>query len=97
MDINVAMAESQSLLGFELAAGAETTASVPLPAGTIPVGVSPSSLAVAPNESRIYVTNIGSNTVSVIDATTNTVIRNPIAFGIQPRFVAVTRTGVESM
>ena len=48
-----------------------------------------------PNGSKVYVANSGSNTVSVIDAATNTVIATiPVAFGpifIQPapRFAGV--------
>jgi YVTN family beta-propeller protein len=59
----------------------------------IPVGDSPSFVAVSPDEDYIYVTNYLSNTVSVIDTSTRTVIRNPITFGYGPFGVAVTPDG----
>ena len=60
---------------------------------TIPVGVSPTGVAVSPDGSRVYVTNqgdgIGPSTVSVIDTKTNTVTAN-VRVGVLPTFVAVT-------
>src|SRR5215467_14560911 len=40
-----------------------------------------------------YITNIGDNTVSVIDTATNTVIGSPIPVGLAPLGVAVTPDG----
>ena len=40
---------------------------------TIPVGLIPEGVAVTPDGSKVYVTSIVANTVSVIDAATNTV------------------------
>jgi YVTN family beta-propeller protein len=63
------------------------------------VGLSPGpadirqAVAVAPDGAHVYVTNRNSNTVSVIDTTTNTVVRNPITFGIAPQGVAVAPDG----
>ena len=58
----------------------------------IPVGNSPLAVAVSPDGAFVYVTNHSSQTVSVIDASTRTVIRNPITFG-RPFGVAVTPDG----
>jgi YVTN family beta-propeller protein len=41
---------------------------------TIPVGASPTDVAVNPNNNLIYVANVDSNTVSVIDGETNEVV-----------------------
>jgi len=43
---------------------------------TIPVGSGPSDVAVNPNTDRIYVANSGSDTLSVIDGATNSVLTN---------------------
>src|SRR5689334_19957690 len=40
---------------------------------TVPVGPSPNSIAITPNGKHAYVTNNGSDTVSVIDTGSNTV------------------------
>jgi YVTN family beta-propeller protein len=55
---------------------------------TIQVGDSPQGIAVNPNTNRIYVTNYSSNSVSVIDGDTNTVI-DTIAVGNAPQGIAV--------
>lgn len=55
----------------------------------IPVGTKPGATAANPATNRIYVTNLDSNSVSVIDGTTNTVIGQPIAVGANPGGVAV--------
>ncbi len=55
---------------------------------TIPVGSYPFGAAANPTTHRIYVTNRGSGTVSVINGTTNTVIAT-IPVGINPMFIAV--------
>jgi YVTN family beta-propeller protein len=60
---------------------------------TIPVGRSPHYVAVSPSGDRLYVTNFGSETVSVIDTNTLMVIRSPITFGSGPLGVAVTPNG----
>jgi YVTN family beta-propeller protein len=62
----------------------------------IPVGNGPAFVAVSPDGAFFYVTNMFSQTVSVIDASTHTVIRNPITFG-RPFAVAVTPDGAMSM
>jgi len=66
-----------------------TTASV---IATIPVGSSPSSVAVTPNGRFAYVTNQQSNTVSVISAATNTVIAT-VPVGVAPSAIAITPNG----
>jgi len=50
---------------------------------TITVGSNPKSVAVTPDGARVYVTNQGSNTVSVIDTATNAVVAT-IAVGTLP-------------
>jgi YVTN family beta-propeller protein len=42
----------------------------------------PFSIAVNPNTNKVYVTNSGSNTVSVIDGTNNKVITNNVSVGL---------------
>ncbi len=59
---------------------------------TIPVGIVPFGVAVSPDGSKVYVTNDGSNTVSVIDTTANTVIAT-IPVGVGPAGLAVTQDG----
>ena len=51
---------------------------------TIPVGASPFGVAVTPDGSKVYVANSFSDTVSVIDAATNTLIGSPIPVGDRP-------------
>jgi YVTN family beta-propeller protein/autotransporter-associated beta strand protein len=59
----------------------------------IPVGLSPVAAAVRGDESLVYVTNQGgSNTVSVINTATNTVVAT-IPVGIVPQLLAVTPDG----
>jgi YVTN family beta-propeller protein len=60
---------------------------------TIPVGIRPHFVAASLTGDRLYVTNWGSETVSVIDANTLMVIRSPITFGDSPAGVAVTPNG----
>jgi YVTN family beta-propeller protein len=55
----------------------------------IAVGAQPWGVAVSPNGSRVYVSNAGSNTVSVINTATNAVIAT-IAVGGYPVGVAVS-------
>src|SRR5262249_58331827 len=50
----------------------------------IPVGNQPFGVAVSPDGSKVYVANENSNTVSVIDTATNTVVGSPIPVGRAP-------------
>src|SRR3972149_2195194 len=67
--------------------GAHTTPAV---IATVPVGFSPEGVGVNPTTDRVYVSNVLSATVSVIDGATNTVIatvpvgRLPWAVGVNP-------------
>lgn len=64
--------------------------------GTIPAGMSPSSIAIDPSGKFTYVANSGSNNVSVysIDATTGILTSiGPIAAGTNPSSVAVDPLG----
>ncbi len=79
---------------LSLAAGATLVPSLSSNALTtnVPVGSSPADVAVTRDGSRAYVTNVGSNNVSVIDTATNTVIAT-VAVGSPPLFVAITPDG----
>ena len=55
----------------------------------IPVGTNPGELTVNETTNKIYVSNFGSDSVSVIDGATNTVIGNEISVGVQPLGIAV--------
>ncbi len=65
------------------------------PGGTIlataPVGNGPYGIAVNPTTNRVYVTNDGDNTVSVLDGSTNSVIAT-VPVGLCPQQVAVNPT-----
>jgi YVTN family beta-propeller protein len=65
---------------------------------TVMVGRKPRGIATSLNKEhpRVYVANSGSNSISVIDPTTNKVeIEIPIRFGIEPEGIAVTRISPE--
>ena len=49
----------------------------------VPVGVNPWCVAITPDNAKVYVTNQGSGTVSVIDAATRTVVKT-IEVGTEP-------------
>jgi len=61
----------------------------------VPVGKEPRFVAVAPNDSRAYVTNAFDGTMSVIDLTANTpvAVGNAIDVGVEPRGIAITPNG----
>src|SRR6187397_2588426 len=61
----------------------------------IPVGKEPRFVALAPNDSRAYVTNAIDGTISVIDLTANTPVAlgSAISIGEEPRGIAVTPNG----
>ena len=60
---------------------------------TITTGNTPQALAVSPNGDRLYVSNLGDGTVTVIDTTTNTVAGNPIDVGGAAPAIAVSPDG----
>ena len=64
---------------------------------TIPVGIRPVSVAVTPDASRVYVSNYSGSattTVSVIDASTDTVVTDiPLPTGVAPSGVSVHPDG----
>jgi YVTN family beta-propeller protein len=62
---------------------------------TVPVGYYPYGIAVTPDGKYVYVANCGgqSETLSVIDAASNTVVGNPIPVGGCPVGIAVTPDG----
>jgi DNA-binding beta-propeller fold protein YncE len=61
----------------------------------IPVGKEPRFVAIAPNDSRAYVTNAVDGTMTVIDLTANTpvAVGNAIDVGVEPRGIAITPNG----
>ena len=62
---------------------------------TVPVGLKPKGVAVAPNGNHAYVTNSSDGTVSVIDTASNTVV-GTIPVGSVPIGVAVTPDGTHA-
>jgi YVTN family beta-propeller protein len=64
-------------------------AAAPTVIATVQVGTAPFGVDVNSTTNRVYVANRDSNSVSVIDATTNTVIGSPITVGTAPHAVAV--------
>ncbi|MGY5129361.1 IPT/TIG domain-containing protein, partial [Streptomyces nigrescens] len=58
---------------------------------TLPAGISPVAVAVAPN-GKVYVANNGSNDVTVIDSATDTVLAT-LPAGISPSAVAIAPNG----
>jgi len=61
----------------------------------IPVGREPRFVAIAPNDSRAYVTSAVDGTMSVIDLTANTpvAVGSAIDVGVEPRGIAITPNG----
>ena len=75
-----------SLLSFVLLASAASFAQHLR--ASVPVGTAPTGIAVNPATNLVYVSNTGSNTVSVIDGATNAVIKT-ISVGHQPTTVVL--------
>ena len=71
---------------------ASTPAPVVGPVGLVGVGSQPTGVVFSPDGSRAYVTNFGSNTVSVINTATNTVTTT-ITVGSAPYAAAITPNG----
>ena len=61
---------------------------------TIPVGQTPFGVAVTPNGGKVYITNSDGGSVSVIDASSNTVVAT-IPIGPGPAGVAVAPDGTK--
>ncbi len=55
---------------------------------TIPVGNDPSGIAYDPASKEMYVSNFASNTVSVINTSSNLIVGNPIPVGKNPEGIA---------
>ncbi len=62
---------------------------------TVPVGAGPTEVAVAPDGSRVYVTNSDDGTVSVLDTAAGTVVAT-VPVGAGPEGVAVTPDGARA-
>lgn len=92
------LAMASAMTTSALADGSSTSGLVSdaLPANnvvaTVTVGSYPYGFVVSPDNSMVYVANSGSNNVSVIDATTNT-LKTTITVGTYPEFAAVTPDG----
>ena len=63
--------------------------------GVISVGVEPYGLALTPSGRKLYVTVSRSNYVTVIDTTTNLVIKNILGGWLEPRGIAITNGGTD--
>jgi YVTN family beta-propeller protein len=63
------------------------------PSKHIVVGTEPYGLALTPNGKKLYVSNSRSDSVSVIDTTTDTVIKTIFGVGPEPRGLAITNDG----
>ena len=59
----------------------------------IKVGTEPYGVALTPNGKKLYGTNALSNSVSVIDTATDTVVETIANVGIEPRGIAITNDG----
>src|SRR5262249_36165971 len=57
------------------------------------VGTEPYGLALTPNGKKLYVSNSRSNSVSVIDTSTDVVIKTIFNVGPEPRGIAITNDG----
>lgn len=68
----------------------------------IPVGQTPDGIAVSPDGKRVYVANFnfdnkeGQDTVSIIDTTTNTAIKELLAIGFHPVRIAFSQDGTRA-
>ena len=60
---------------------------------TVPIGVFPVGVAVTPNQSLVFAVNNVSNTVSVIETVTNTVVKTIGISGARPEGIAITPDG----
>src|SRR5262245_40896910 len=79
-------------IGFWIAPEVVRVASAdPVVVATVPVGASPRHVALNAANRRAYVTNLDSNTVSVIDTASNSVIAT-VPAGFNPYGVAVNLT-----
>ena len=63
-----------------------------LPGSAIPVGAVPSGVATSPDGARLYVTNHGSSSVSVVDTTAGAVVAT-VHVGAGPYSIAITPDG----
>jgi len=61
----------------------------------IPIGEDPEGIAYDPENKRMYVSNTGVDTVSVIDTTTNTVVGSPIRVGNAPSGITYDEQGTK--
>jgi YVTN family beta-propeller protein len=66
---------------------------LPAVRAAIPVGAGPAEVAFTPDGTRAYVTNLGANTVTVIDTATAAPIGAPIRVGAKPNGVVFTPDG----
>ena len=76
-----------SSLGLMALGGPKTVGSVGARRAEIQVGGRPGVMAMLPNNRHLYVPTVAGHSVAAIATATNTVVRNPITFGLSP-FVA---------
>jgi YVTN family beta-propeller protein len=60
------------------------------------VGTGPLNIAITPDGTKAYVANFSSDTVSVIDVSTNSVLPTVIDVGPGPSFIAITPDGTKA-
>src|SRR3972149_294179 len=77
-----------ALSGVGVSIHTQSAAAAPTVVSTISVGLFPEAVGVNSSTNRIYVANFSSNTVSVIDGTTNAVV-STITVGSRPWGVGV--------
>ena len=71
----------------------DTAATPPTAGPTVTVGTAPYGVVAAPTSKLVLATNSGSNNVSVINTTTNTVIGSPVVLGTTPDAIALSPDG----
>jgi YVTN family beta-propeller protein len=76
--------------GRRATAPSANRSSIVMSRSSIPLGGVSYGVAVTPDGRKVYVANLGSNNVFVIDTATNAVIGSPIPVGLFPFGVAIT-------
>jgi YVTN family beta-propeller protein len=70
-----------AVLVYDIAGG---NLDAPVLLATVPVGINPRGMAISPDDAKLYVANIQSEDVSVVDTATNAVVRTILTLPGQP-------------